>query len=67
MAPDCLCLGSGDYNSAVKLVWVGTFVFSLFNYAALGRGLRLFVNPKGNYSFPSPLFTAQLTSGNESF
>lgn len=35
IAVDFLCLGSGDYNSAVKVLWVGNFAFSLFNHAAV--------------------------------
>jgi hypothetical protein len=45
-----LCLGSGDNNWAVKEVWVGKFAFSLFNHAAVGRGLRLFANRRGKYN-----------------
>jgi len=53
VAAEYLCLGSGDNNSAVKVVWVSKFAFSLFNHAAVGRGLRLFANRRGKYRPPS--------------
>jgi len=47
---ECLCLGSGDNSSAVKLVWVGKFAVSLFSHAAVRRGRRLFASRRGKYS-----------------